>query len=360
MDVPSPCLEMTSQWGTESAAMKHILAFLIALLLTPPTILHAATADDHLEVVRFPDNPIIRPGMLPDRDGANINGPSLMRAPAWLPHPLGRYYLYFANHGGNYIRLAYADQLAGPWKIYGPGTLTLSKVPGCKSHIASPEVVVDEERKEIRMYFHGQQKGSNDQKTFVAVSADGLDFKASGDVLGRFYWRVFRWDGWWYGMAKSGFLYRSRGGLTGFEEGPNPFPPGEQLKGKNANRKHGVRHVGLLLEGSRLWIYYTNMGDAPERILRCHLELTDDWTTWKTSDPEEVLRPETDWEGARLPVKESRNGAAEGQENALRDPGLFVEDGRVYLLYSVAGESGIAIAECRNALSMTKPPKDSP
>ena len=28
----------------------------------------------------------------------NINGPSLIEAPEWLPQKLGRYYLYFANH----------------------------------------------------------------------------------------------------------------------------------------------------------------------------------------------------------------------------------------------------------------------
>ena len=31
--------------------------------------------------------------------------------------------------------------------------------------------------------------------------------------------------------------------------------------------------------------------------------------------------------------------------NQLRDPAVYVEDGRTYLLYAVAGESGIAIAE---------------
>jgi len=31
--------------------------------------------------------------------------------------------------------------------------------------------------------------------------------------------------------------------------------------------------------------------------------------------------------------------------NQLRDPAIFEEDDRVYLLYAVAGESGIAIAE---------------
>jgi hypothetical protein len=31
--------------------------------------------------------------------------------------------------------------------------------------------------------------------------------------------------------------------------------------------------------------------------------------------------------------------------NQLRDPAIFEDNGRVYLLYAVAGESGIAIAE---------------
>jgi len=177
-------------------------------------------------------------------------------------------------------------------------------------------------------------------------------------VLGIFYWRVFRWDGWWYAMAKGGLLYRSRDGCTNFEQGPNPFP-GSELRGKEYNTP-GVRHVALHLSGNCLWVYYSNIGDAPERIFRCRIELAGDWKTWTTSNPAEVLRPETDWEGARLPLKKSAAGAVNGPENALRDPAIFVEDGHVYLLYSVAGESGIAIAECRNATAIAKPPKETP
>ena len=36
---------------------------------------------------------------------------------------------------------------------------------------------------------------------------------------------------------------------------------------------------------------------------------------------------------------------AYGHVNQLRDPAIYEEDGGVYLLYAVAGESGIAIAE---------------
>ena len=68
--------------------------------------------------------------------------------PEWLPNPLGRYYLYFAHHQGAFIRLAYADELTGPWTVYAPGTLRLEQTP-CYRHIASPDLHVDEENRRI-------------------------------------------------------------------------------------------------------------------------------------------------------------------------------------------------------------------
>ena len=103
--------------------------------------------------------------------------------------------------------------------------------------------------------------------------------------------------------------------------------------------------MALRPAGDTLWVYYSNIGDAPERLLRCRVDLRPDWKEWRASAPEEVLRPETDWEGRDLPVKASSAGAAKGREHALRDPAVFEEEGRAYLLYSVAGESGIALAE---------------
>ena len=55
--------------------------------------------------------PIIIPSMLKGNDGDNINGPSLIKVPGWVENPLGKYYLYFANHDGKYIRLAYSDNI---------------------------------------------------------------------------------------------------------------------------------------------------------------------------------------------------------------------------------------------------------
>ncbi len=58
-----------------------------------------------------------------------------------------------------------------------------------------------------------------------------------------------------------------------------------------------------------------------------------------------VLRPEEPWEGTDRPSVPSVRDAINLRVNQLRDPAIFEEDGRIYLLYSVAGEAGIAIAE---------------
>ena len=91
-----------------------------------------SAAAQTLRIERLLDGPIITPDM-DGRMGSNIAGPSLIRVPDWVEHPLGRYYLYFADHRGLYIRLAYADDLAGPWTMHEPGTLQIEQ-----SHFPPP------------------------------------------------------------------------------------------------------------------------------------------------------------------------------------------------------------------------------
>ena len=295
-----------------------------------------------LNVQRLPFNPIIRPAMLPASDGDNINGPSLVRAPHWLVPKLGKYYLYFAHHEGTYIRLAYADRLEGPWTIYAPGTLHLSQVPSCRDHIASPDVHIDLAHRQIRMYFHGPTALDEGQKSFVATSADGLNFHPSEGALADFYLRMVPLEHQWLGMAKGGVMYRSRDGLTKFHRLPvTAFP----IKDRLANREGSTRHVALHRMGSTLFVYFTRIGDAPERILRSRIDLGHPEENWTAEQPELVLRPETSWEGAHLPLRQSKSGKSLAPENAVRDPAIFQDEGRLFLLYSVAGESGISIAE---------------
>lgn len=285
-----------------------------------------------VQIERFSNNPIIRPHM-DVRMGSNINGPSLIRVPAWIQRPLGRYYLYFAHHRGTYIRLAYADKLEGPWTTYEPGTLALEG-SFAHEHIASPDVHVDAERRQIRMYYHGAESRGI-QITRVAVSEDGISFTPSPEPLGAPYFRVFRWDGFYFALGMPGILYQSPDGLSNFRPGPMLFTP-------------DMRHSALKLDGDTLSVFYTNAYDAPENILLSTIELGPDWMTWTASEPVVVLEPEMGYEGVDLPVEPSERGPINEKARQLRDPGIFRDDGRTYLLYSVAGEDGIAIAELRD------------
>lgn len=282
---------------------------------------------------RIGDGPIIRPDMDP-RMGDNINGPSLIRVPDWLPAPLGRYYLYFGHHDGHYIRLAYADALEGPWRTHEAGVLPL-EASLFAGHIASPDVIVDHAARQIRLYYHGSDSptGVADalQVTRVALSTDGLNFEARPKILGQSYMRVIAHDGWHYAIAMPGIFYRSRDGLTDFEVGPNPF---------DAN----MRHAALLIDGDRLLVFYTRVGDCPEHIVATEIDLTRDWRQWQPVPPTKVLEPEFAWEGATCALRPSVRGLAKGPVRELRDPAVFEEDGQRYLLYAVAGESGIALA----------------
>jgi hypothetical protein len=268
--------------------------------------------------------------------GRNINGPSLITAPPWIERPLGRYYLYFAHHRGTFIRLATADHLQGPWRLYQPGTLQLAEshfpTEGRRPHIASPDVHVCAASGTVRMYYHGLDTVTREQHTRVAVSTDGLHFEARPELLGRPYFRVFTHDGWWYALGMPGILYRSADGLSGFERGPRLFD-------------RSMRHSALLVHGDELLVFWSRVGDCPERILCSPIRLTGDWTTWRAGLALEVLEPGEPWEGAGLPLEPSVRGWEDEPVRQLRDPAIFTEAGRTYLLYSVAGESGIAIAQ---------------
>ncbi len=328
-------------------------------------LLVAAAGEAQVRVERLGDGPIIGPELHPSI-GQNIQGPSLIRVPEWVEDRLGDYYLYFADHKGLYIRLAYADDLQGPWTVHAPGSLQiadshfLTEPPEVTPdelerlresrgglggaaishdlltevttpHIASPDVHVDDTNRRIIMYFHGLD-GVSRQVTRVATSSDGIAFEARPERLGRTYMRVFAYDGYTYAMSMPGQFYRSRQPLTGFEEGPRLFNP-------------NMRHAALLRRSDQLYVFWTEVGEVPEHVKLSTIDLNGDWMGWSESDAVEVLRPEFAWEGSDAPLEPSVRSTAYGHVNQLRDPAIFEEGGRVYLLYAVAGESGIALAE---------------
>jgi hypothetical protein len=85
------------------------------------------------------------------------------------------------------------------------------------------------------------------------------------------------------------------------------------------------------------------------------MSLAGDWKNWQPSEPVELLRPETEEEGGNLPVSPSHFGSVHEPVHQLRDPAIFEENDRLYLLYSGAGESNICCAEL--TMQETSPPK---
>ena len=307
------------------------------------------------KATRLGNRPIIHPG-LARTIGTNINGPSAIRVPDWIKAPLGRYYLYFADHRGDHIRLAHSDEITGPWHVYEPGALRLEgsgfptksseidpperfrrsvAIGDLRPHIASPDVHVDKARRQIVMHFHGLERDCT-QTTRRIVSKDGLDFRDPLPTGADFYARVFEWHGVTYAAALAGWLYRSLdSGLS--------FPDRARLGDPS------TRHVAVFSFRDELFLVFSRIGDAPERLLISRILTTGNWRDWRLSDPLELLRAEMPWEGAGEPVLPSRMGPADKRVNQLRDPFIFSEGGRLWLIYACAGESGLALAQlhCR-------------
>jgi hypothetical protein len=300
------------------------------------------------------DAPIIRADDFAEL-GGNVNGPALIRCPDWIDPAPARYLLYFAHHEGRSIRLALADRLEGPWRLQRPAPLRLDNSgfaiepplfenldprarefiendqDGYYPHIASPDLWVDEERRQLRLYYHGRLDNGL-QRTRVALSDNGLEFNALPEILALPYLRLFRKDDWFYALAMPAQLYRSRDGLRDFEPGP-------------VLCEEPIRHHALLCLDAQWYLFWTRVGDTPERILVSQLHTETDWRHWSIGEGVEVHRAERPWEGADLPADASSYGGIMHRVNQLRDPAIYQQDGRIYLLYACAGEQGIGIGE---------------
>ncbi|AKI79852.1 hypothetical protein [Niemeyer virus] len=339
----------------------------IFLVFSVFSLVNCQCDSGELFVVRLSTNPIMnntRMCMVYDND-ININFPSVIKTPIWLKNRLypiiGRgpeYLKYFSDHHGKEIFMAYTDDVRGPWVVHAPGTLKLSQVLDAfnassvndtKSEIASADIYIDHANKTVRMYFH--RRVPNDNYAIIssiAYSKDGINF---GNIdtrnIGTAYIRHFVHDGYIYLTDRVGKLWRSRDGINNLEPGSttigNAFTNYSMVNGDGYTGL--LRHLGLIKSGDYLYIYGTRVGDAPERILRTKMRLTNDWTTWNAEYPaKEGFRPETDYEGANLPNLPSKKGSANEPVNQLRDPFPFYDMGRCYMFYTVAGESGIAVA----------------
>ena len=284
----------------------------------------SGNVSENVIVRRLVDGPIIDASTNASI-GENIQGPSLILAPDWAGPPLGKYYLYFADHKGSSIRLAYADDLKGPWTVYEPGALRLSQ-----TGLPTEQLTVPEGWTPRHILTNFAPPGTPG----IPDSADEatLPHIASPDVHVDADFRAFEHDGMTYALTMPGIMYRSVDGRSGFESGPMLFSLTQ-------------RHTAVLKRDDTLYVFWTRVGDAPERIYMSKIDISGDWSNWFVAETQEVLRPEREWEGAGLPVAPSYRSAINVPVNQLRDPAIFQEGGKTYLLYAVQGERGIGIAE---------------
>ena len=380
----------------------------------------------------------------------NIDGPSVIRIPDWIPiservHADAIYYTYFAHHGGDNIRLAWSESITGPWNLFnaqgstaperawgvdgnntgtltpGSGVLDLDlntsfdeltpsegSSVGVNRHVASPDVLVDNENQRIVMYFHGPRKGDpNNQKTFVATSKYGLNFNPStglgpenrgfqGEVgqgmrevvPGESYFRIFEVGGETFAYSNNAELWKapvtndageintlsnadSEGGWWNPSDGflvtnswwaqisdaNNPIGQFYLSIGEGEN---DPRHLSIYTRthldpsDTNVYAFYSSKFDSPERIFLTVID-TDNGSTnpadWSALGQEEILRPELDWEGINNVLEASSGGRATGVQE-VRDPYVFEDDkgtadtsdDELFLFYTGAGEEAIGVA----------------
>ena len=53
-----------------------------------------------------------------------------------------------------------------------------------------------------------------------------------------------------------------------------------------------MRHAAVLKRDGALLVFWTQVGDAPERILLSRIALDGDWQGWRDEPAIEVLRPD--------------------------------------------------------------------
>ncbi|UXP33884.1 DNRLRE domain-containing protein [Reichenbachiella agarivorans] len=348
------------------------------------------------EVVRLNSNqPIITQQMFADlgaaTEGENINGPSIIHVPDWIDpanraHPSAQYYVYFAHHSDDYIRMAWAANIEGPYHLYQTGIgvpvgdrgvldhggkfINLDNGISIEdNHLASPDVHVDDVNQRIIMYFHTGSSTFvngvelNDQVTYVSYSPYGLEFydNIQPVFLGSSYFRVFEYGGEMYALDNGAKFYQALDPADPWTA-PDGWDYTNSLWDKRSDHPFQddilnidglgsdvlrVRHTGVRVVGDELQVFYTRRGEINERVQMSTVDMSaGDWTTWDTSYPPfEIMVSNPGWEGGEHEKLNSETSDAPEDVNQLRDPDIFEDtDGKVYIVYAGEGEDALGIA----------------
>ncbi len=386
--------------------MDILKSILIIVIIAPALAVFSQNPPSPYQVIRLNDgNPIITSDIFLNHPegGEIINGPSMIRIPDWImpedrADPSAQYYLYFGHHQGDYIRMAWAENIEGPYILYDDfsragdrGVLdnrgTENGVPTDgyifldndisirRNHLSSPDVIVDDVNQRIIMYFHSgavtfvDNERIQAQLSWVSTSPYGLEFYDNIEpvYLGPFYFRVFEYNNLLYSLSNGAQFNRARSKTDPWTPPADHNFINQLWDTRNSTHLFNdaieessddliIRHTGVHLSGNELQVFYSRTGEFQERIQLSTVNLTDstplDWEDWEVLPtntegflaPIEILTPNPGWEGGELLMNNSERGDAV-DVNQLRDPDIFEDtDGQLYLLYSGKGEVSLGIA----------------
>ncbi len=267
----------------------------------------------------------------------NINGPCLIKVPDFILNKLGNYYLYFAHHHGKYIRMAYSDNICGPYNIFNGGVLSLDSNNGF-DHVASPHVIIKNNK--LILYYHSFDKNKKNQITYQAESIDGINFLSTNDIISYPYFSCFDYKKKIYGIAMK-MKMKSNQIIYNYDTDNNKFI-------EFCNLLPDTRHCFIKEINNKLYAFYSIVGDCPEHICYCEIICDGNNFIALINNNKSLIYPELEYEhGNMLPIK-SKYGAEYKTINQLRDPYIYIENDIVYILYTICGEQGIAIAIIHN------------
>lgn len=321
--------------------------------------------DDFIAAVKDGGNPSYSSDLSPiesshNSDEKNINGPSVI----YWNDPgdslfSDSYYMFFAHHEGRSIRVARSDSPCGPWDIIkspkgvaginnisffnnGENNLYNNGIQdSIDDHVASPDV--HQVNGTLYMYVHGKPGGNGSgQRTLLLSGSSMNNLKAVSSDFGHPYLRHFQVNDYSYALTKNN---DGDWGLL-FQNDDNGYSNNFTKKAKVIDN---MRHGAVLVDGERVLLFYSVIGDNPEHIKFVEINTFGEKNpkNWSTSYEQSVLLPQYSWEGAGLNTGKSAGGVSYTDVEQVRDPAIFIDpvDGQVYMYYSVRGEAGIAAAK---------------
>lgn len=266
--------------------------------------------------------------------------------------------VYYSSHERNELSVLGFETSTGMWNTLKT-SLSFDTYKGCTS-LHSPSIYASNSEKRFYMYLHGhgcpysksQSNSPWSQPTLMYTSEDGFQwnhvqqknlFYSSTSVYFYSSTPVYNSrDGYFYIVSringeKGVVLHRSTSLFGPFEQGP-------QLG-------LGLRHFDLMLVEGIMFIFYSMIGDHPERVLLASIDttFTANWTDWKLLPGPRILKPEYWYEHGNELIGPTNEGIARIRHK-VRDPRFLpdLESNSKHisglLFYSVQGEKGIAMA----------------